>query len=143
MKKIIRNKLYDTDTATEIGVDCGGGQGPRDFRYWAERLYRKRTGEYFLHGEGGPLTQYARWLDGNNRSGGEKIIPMTYEAARSWAEEHLSADEYQAEFGPVDEGGDGVDVHVVLPAGIAESLRRQARETGKSLTTIIQEKLQA
>ena len=138
MKQIIKNKLYDTDTAKEIGMDYGGGQGPRDFRYWEERLFRKKTGEYFLYGEGGPLTQYARWLDGNNRTGGEKIMPMTYEAARLWAEEHLSADEYMAEFGPVDEGDDSIaDIHALIPAGIAETIRRKARESGKSISDVI------
>ena len=48
MKKIINGKLYDTDTAKEVfAISCGNG--PSDFHYYAEQLYRKRTGEYFLY----------------------------------------------------------------------------------------------
>ena len=47
MKKIINGKIYDTDTAKEID-SISHGDGPRDFRYYHEVLYRKRTGEYFL-----------------------------------------------------------------------------------------------
>ena len=58
MKKIINGKLYNTETAkklAEYSNDCTWS----DFRCLEEALYRKRTGEYFLYGSGGPLTGYA------------------------------------------------------------------------------------
>ena len=102
MKKIINGRLYDTDTAKEIDV-YGNGLGPRDFRNYSETLYLKRTGEYFLCGEGGPMSKYARSCGGNSWSGGSGIIPLTAEEAREWGEKHMSADDYIAAFGPVEE----------------------------------------
>ena len=58
MKKIMNGKMYDTDKATALGYDTSGGT-PRDLSWWKETLYQKRTGEFFLHGEGGPMTRYA------------------------------------------------------------------------------------
>ena len=96
MRKYIENKCYDTETAKLIGDDWYSNPG--DFEYWSEELYRKKTGEYFLYGEGGPASKYSVAVDQNSWSGGAKITPLTKEAARVWAEEHLSAEKYEAEF---------------------------------------------
>ena len=136
MKKIINGKLYDTDTAKSLGYDSHPG-GPRDFHYWHEELFQKRTGEFFLHGEGGPMSRYAQSRGQNEWSGGEKIIPLSYKAAAEWAEEHLSADDYQQIFGAISEEGDDVLISVSLPAGANAKLRRMAAEAGISLTAMI------
>ena len=47
MKKIIRGRQYDTDTAQRIGSWDNGLSGT-DLEYTSETLYRKRTGEFFL-----------------------------------------------------------------------------------------------
>lgn len=73
MKKIINRKKYDTETAKAVGSWDNGNPG---INYVEETLYRKKTGEYFLHGEGGPNTRYC-WMGGNNSSYGERIMPMT------------------------------------------------------------------
>ena len=52
MKKIINGKMYNTDTARKV-ASCEHGDGPRDFRYYSESLYCKRTGEYFPAPESG------------------------------------------------------------------------------------------
>ena len=97
MKKYIDGKCYDTETAKYIG--SASYLYPSDFHYWEEKLYqKKKTGEYFLYGEGGPASKYAVAIDQNSWTGGEKIIPLTKEEAREWAEEHLSAEKYEAEF---------------------------------------------
>ena len=96
MKKYIDGKCYDTETAKYIGSDSYAYPG--DYNYWEEKLYRKKTGEYFLHGEGGANTRYSVSIDQNSWTGGEKIIPLTKEEAREWAEEHLSEEKYEAEF---------------------------------------------
>lgn len=101
MKKIIHGKLYDTDTARLCGSDSYSNPG--DFSHWSEELYRKRTGEFFLHGAGGPLPRYSRKCGQNETCGGEEIIPMEESDAREWAEEHLTADEYIEVFGEVEE----------------------------------------
>ena len=136
MKKIINGKLYDTDTAKQLGSDSYPG-GPRDFHYWCEELYQKRTGEFFLYGEGGPMSKYAESCGQNQWSGGEKIIPLNYKAASEWAEEHLDADDYQKIFGEISEDGDDVLISVSLPAGTNAKLRRMAAEAGISLTAMI------
>ena len=40
---------------------------------------------------------------GNERYGGEKIIPLSENEAKKWAENHLDGDEYEKIFGSVDE----------------------------------------
>lgn len=101
MKKIINGKKYDTATATEVAFACNG-LSSRDFGHWSETLYRKKTGELFLYGEGGPASKYAeRCPDG--WYGGEEIFPLGEEAAKKWAEKHLGGDEYETIFGEVDE----------------------------------------
>ena len=65
MRKIINNKVYDTATATRIGLSDNGHEY-NELSYSGETLYRKRTGEYFLHGEGGPMTSYAVRTGSNN-----------------------------------------------------------------------------
>lgn len=101
MKKIIAGRMYNTDTATCLGV-CEQGM-PTDFSYHCEAIYRKQSGEYFLAGEGGPLTRYARAIDNNNWSGGSCITPLTDEEARRWAELNLCADDYIDIFGMPEE----------------------------------------
>ena len=103
MKKIINGRLYDTDTAKNVGQWSNGG-GWRDFRHVEETLYRKRTGEFFLHGAGGPMTCYAKQVEcGGGLFGDEKIIPLTDSEAREWAEKNLDADEYAEIFGMPEE----------------------------------------
>lgn len=103
MKKIINAKMYNTDTAKELGAwGKGNNTSLFDFTHCAETLYQKTTGEYFLFGEGGPLSKYAEHC-GCGSTDGSKIIPLSIERARDWAEEHISADAYVALFGSVPE----------------------------------------
>jgi len=101
MKKIINNKRYDTDTATQIGG--AGYSHPGDFSFWLERLYQKKTGEFFLHGIGGAMSKYARSTGLNEWSGGEEIIPLSPEEARKWAEKNLETEEFEEIFGECEE----------------------------------------
>lgn len=102
MKKIINGKKYDTDTAREMG-HWDNGRLYSDFGYMEETLYLKKTGEYFLHGEGGPATKYADYLCENTTSYGEAIIPLDEDEAKSWAEQRLDCDNYERIFGEVEE----------------------------------------
>lgn len=140
MKKIINGKVYDTDKARELGVD--GYSNSRDFNHWTERLYQKRTGEFFLYGEGGPMSRYAVTIDQNSWSGGEKIMPLTPAKAREWAEEHLNADEYEAIFGLPDEDADAV-LYLHIPADLDAKIRQAAAESGKSLSAYITDVLRS
>lgn len=63
MKKIINGKMYNTETATELG-DFWNGLSTSDFRNLSETLYRKKNGEFFLYGQGGAMTEYSLDEDG-------------------------------------------------------------------------------
>lgn len=131
MKKVINNKLYDTETAKEVGFWENAGSWS-DFSHVEETLYRKKTGEFFLYGEGGASTKYAVSEGQNSWTGGSKIIPITVEAAREWAEKKLDADKYAAIFGMPDEG-DKTTVFAQIPAGLAAKAKLKAAEKQISL----------
>lgn len=101
MKKIIDGKLYNTETAKKIAT-WSNTYGHGDFKYCEETLFKKKTGEYFLYGEGGALSKYARSC-GNNSCGGNEFIPLSENEAKEWMEIHADADDYIAEFGEVEE----------------------------------------
>ena len=102
MKKIIDGKKYNTETAVEIARN-GNGLSTSDSRWFEESLYKKRTGEFFLCGEGGPLSRYADTYPGGGWTYGERIIPISLEEAMTWAESVMDVDDYEAEFGEVEE----------------------------------------
>lgn len=135
MKKIIDNKVYDTHTARSIG---SVSQALSDRLYgWSEELFVKRTGEYFLHGEGGPGSKYARQTDTNNWSGGETIKPLTYAEARAWAEKNLDPDEYLAHFEPAHE--DRAVLSVSVSGEAAAAARKAAALAGVSLSAYVEQ----
>lgn len=136
MKKVINGKIYDTETAREVG-SWSNGLTWRDFGWCGETLYRKRTGEYFLHGEGGPASRYSVATGTNSWSGGERIMPMTYAEASRWAEEHLDGDEYEQIFGAVVEDESKKTVAYSLTVGAIEKLRRMSEEQGRSASEIL------
>lgn len=101
MKKIINGKMYDTYTAKIIGfgfVNTNGVYSRYDFRWQEETLYKKKTGEFFLYGTGGPLTKYAE-PDGNRTRWGEKIIPLTVDDAKRFVKKNCDVATYIKLFG--------------------------------------------
>ena len=90
MNKIINGKKYNTDTAIEIASTCHEG----DYK----TLYRKKNGEFFFHYE-------------NSNYREESIRPIPINEAKSFAEDNLNGDEYEAVFGKV---GEGDDVSILL-----------------------------
>ena len=101
MKKIIEGKTYNTETAKLLGVYQYLWKG--DYHYCREELYRTKKGTYFIYGEGGALTGYARYY-GNASSGGHDFQVLSEGEAREWAEHKLSADEYSKILGEPEEG---------------------------------------
>ena len=137
MKKIIKNKAYDTETAKELG-SWSNMQDYGNFSQFSETLYRKKTGEFFLHGEGGPMTKYAVAEGSNSWRGGSRIMPLTFKEAQEWAEKHLDGDEYEAIFGEVSEDESRVTVCYSLSAAAAETVKRRAAELGISASAYIE-----
>lgn len=89
--RIINGKRYDTSTAKKV-AEAWNGLGPSDFRNYSEELYRTPRGNWFLWGEGGPMTRYARPVGNNGYCGGSKLIPLTPEEAREWCEQNDEPD---------------------------------------------------
>ena len=96
MTKIINGKRYSTESAKTIGA-YSNNLSSRDFHSLDETLYKTGSGNYFLHGEGGPMTDYAV-CEGNTTYGGCRIIPMTRADAFRWAQEKLDFSEVESEF---------------------------------------------
>ena len=134
MKKIISGRRYDTSTAKLLGVASYGYC--TDFEYWREELYVKKTGEFFLYGQGGPMSKYSRPVGQNEWSGGHEIIPLSLCEAQKWAEKHLSADEYEEIFGRVAESK--VQVGTWVDLGIKEKIADLRKEKGITLVEIIE-----
>ena len=138
MKKIINGKVYDTETAKEVGSWCTAGSW-RDFNHMEETLYKKKTGEFFIYGEGGPMTKYAQSIGQNEWSGGERIMPMSFSEAQKWAEDHLDGEEYEAIFGEVAEDDSRMQVCYSLSVSTVEVIKRKAAEAGISASAYIDE----
>lgn len=102
MKKVMNGKMYNTETAKEIGCDSNG-LNYGDFDFVEETLYQKKTGEFFLDGNGGARTRYSKPSGSNSWSGGRELVPLSIEEAKEWVEEHCSADVYIETFGDVPE----------------------------------------
>ena len=137
MKKIISGKVYDTEKAKELGSYSNGG-GWRDFQHFEETLYQKKTGEFFLFGQGGPMTRYAEPEGQNSWSGGSRIMPMTYSEAQEWAEKHLDADDYEEIFGVIDESEEKVTVTLSVNSAKWEMAKREAAKRGIGISEYIE-----
>lgn len=122
MRKVIKGKLYDTDKASQVAY-WSNGWGGNDYRN--ATLYRKRTGEYFLHRQHGEY------------GGSESIEPLSYDDAQTWMESHADADEYEAEFGMPDEGAEH-DLHVIISETAWQSLSRSAASDGVTVRAVIE-----
>ncbi len=138
MQKIIKGKKYNTETAEKVG-NWWNGCSASDFNYVEETLYKKRTGEFFLYGEGGARSRYSKSVGQNCWSGDERIIPMTFDEAQEWAEEHLEAEEYEAIFGEVSEDGETKGVLYSLPISAIEKVKRIATERRCSASKVIED----
>jgi hypothetical protein len=85
MKRIINGRVYDTDTATRIGNN-ESSCGRSDFQYEDTDLWRTKKGAFFVAGEGGPLSRWARPSGSNGTFGGSGIEALTTVEALEWAE---------------------------------------------------------
>lgn len=135
MKKIINGKKYDTATAEKLGFFDNNEVGAASVE---ETLYRKRTGEFFLLGEGGPMSKYAVSTGGGGWAGGAAIIPLSWESARAWAEEHLDASAYQGIFGEVTEDDSKTVMSVRISAAALEKAKRGASKSGSTLSALVE-----
>lgn len=122
MKKIINNKVYNTDTAKKVGMIW---IGPELDRTGWEELYRKKTGEFF--------TLYHRYNDHF-----EKITPLTYDEAQEWAEKHLDGDDYINIFGEPEESDETANLHIQISKSAYTKIKQAAAKQGVSLAKYIE-----
>lgn len=102
MKKIIDGKMYDTEKAEWV-ASSSYGNGWGDFNYESETLYITKNGQWFLSGEGGPLSKYSISVGMNQTSGSEVIELYSEEEAKLFIEENGDTDTYEKYF-EVEEG---------------------------------------
>ncbi len=140
MRKVINGRTYNTETSKKVGSWDNGIYG-NDFRSCDEDLYKNTKGAYFLVGSGGPLSKYAV-SHGNNTSGSTTLTPMTAAEAQEWAEAHLDADEYEAEFGVQEEAAPSdlttrERVNLTIDTEIMARLRKYSTDTGVPMARIV------
>ena len=135
MKKIISGKRYDTETAKEVGYYS---INPGQLNELTETLYRKNTGEFFLHGEGGPQTKYATADGLSGWASGERILPLSIAEAKEWAEAHMTAEEYEAVFEIAEDDTDKKTVTFSLPQWAIDKIAANAAEWGISKSKVIE-----
>lgn len=134
MKKIINGKRYDTETAEFIGrwenIDNSA-----DLQYECEELYKKKTGEFFIYGEGGPASSFAVQTGTNSWSGSCKITPITENEAKKLIEENLDGDVYENLFEIEEEGN--IAFSLLIPENLHNKLKDESEKTGESMKDIV------
>lgn len=142
MKKIIEGRVYNTETAKLLGEYSYSNR--TDINYFSEKLYRTKSGAYFLYGEGGPASRYSKQVGQNRWTGGEEIRAMSPQGARAWAKEHLDADKYAEIFGePEDASDERVPLNLTISAAARTKLERMREDTGKSMSQIVEDMILA
>ena len=89
MKYQRNGKTYDTETARMV-LAADNGKAAASPQFFRQTLYRKRTGEFLLHCEGGSESPAARFTrPGQSKPlAGELIQPVDAIGAREFVEEH-------------------------------------------------------
>lgn len=103
-QKRIKGKRYNPTIATLIGEKRTELDDPNlaDYEYFYERLYRKKTGEFFLCFHG-----FYELLGAGTPDSKKKIIedilsinPLTYDEAKLWVQKNLEETIYKHLFHP-------------------------------------------
>ena len=101
MKQIIKGKIYNTETATEI-ADWSSDYSRSDFRACTEILYVSPRGRHFLYGHGGPMTRWSQ-RSGDMTYSGKGIEALTEDEALEWCERHRIDDSIVSKFFKIEE----------------------------------------
>ena len=98
MQWTVDGKEYDTDTAEYVGR-YKNTPYHNDTNFYEETLYRKKTGEFFLYGQGNSASKYAYISPGGRRSFAQRIVPLTDEKAKEWMQQHGNGEKCAVLFG--------------------------------------------
>mgnify|MGYP002516666838 CR=1 FL=1 len=107
MRKVIKNKVYDTSTARYVGSSSN------------TTLYQKRTGEFFLYYEVG------------------SIEPMSYGGAKAWTKSFLSSEKYERYFGKPQEDDARIVISISIRKDTHAKLKQEAAKAGKTVSEYI------
>lgn len=124
MKRIIKNLVYDTATARFVGEHTQGSPGVTSVV--TERMYCKKTGEYFLHIS----------ITGETYTH-QELVPIPYVMAREWISQTQSDTVFENEFGAPQDLDGSSSAGVTAPAKVLYALRKEARDKGMSLSALI------
>ena len=82
VKKKFNQQVYDTKKA-ELIYEYENDYEMSNFQWMVESLYRTKKGEWFLAGEGGPMTKYRKISDDGDTYG-EGLEPISADTALEW-----------------------------------------------------------
>lgn len=133
MKKIINGSRYNTETAQRLGTHETGLPG--DINHRGQELYRTKAGKYFIYLYGNGFPKPDGWW-----GWGEEITPISEDAARQWAKQHLDGDAYEAAFGKVEEDA---RLNVLLPQELLDKLDARSAADGANRSEIVRAALRA
>ena len=96
MKKIMNEKVYDTDKAEKIADIGFSNKG--DFAYWSDELMKTKRGNWFLYCGGGPTSMYAESVGNNSTTGSEHLRELSAEEAVDWLIENNKVEALEKHF---------------------------------------------
>lgn len=136
MKKTIAGRTYDPQSAKWIAEHVENARD--DDLYTCESLYRKRNGEFFLHCEGGKKSRYS---DFNSITWepdvGFEIVPLSYDAAKQWAQKYCTPDAMAQIFGNKNTD-ERTNLTLSLRKATVEQLRRLAADQRTTMSNIVE-----
>lgn len=87
MIRVIDGKRYNTETA-ELVYEHWNGVPRNDFKFRSKDLYRTKNGAWFIHHNGGALTDMAVSLGSGGRGGSQSIEVVDDDDAYGFLEAH-------------------------------------------------------
>lgn len=139
MKKIIKNRVYDTDAAKLIATVKNDRHIGCDRKPLEESLYQKKNGEFFLYRKNLAGTDVAHNIGISSCPHDKEnhIFALTYEQARKWGELEMSADDWLTVFGEPEEDGKA-QIHVNLSKNAIIKLKQAAQKDGQTVSAYIE-----
>lgn len=128
MKRIIKDKQYNTKTATKVG-SWDNGYFLTDINYCSENLYCKKNGEYFLIADGKLDSQYKSICPEKELDKNPKIIPLTDLEAQDWIRKRLLHE--------TKENASSVQVCIDMNSSDLELIKKNAARAGMSMSSFI------
>lgn len=135
MKKRENGKTYDTETGMKMAT-WANERPPDSELFVTETLYKTIRGQYFLHYEGGPGTQFSKRRKDGVWCAGGFIGGVSEDEAKEWVQSKLGEEKF-AELFPVIPEEKRDRIALTLANVSIRELRRASRKTGLSVSRIV------